>query len=245
MSDDLLTLRMLVVSDATSQRDIWRQGAGLASIPIDFDEAATSPAAAEMLGRQSPDILLIDSELTGACDLIKVARSLSPVPLILACAETGASARLDGVDGSVPPPAGVHDARDSIDRCIKFRMPMRVMIVDDSATMRAIVRKILGASRFKLNVSDAPESGAALASIKSGAVDMVFLDYNMPGLNGIETLSEIKRSAPKVAVVMMTSTLDPSVADRAEAAGVTGFLKKPFFPKDVDAVLERHHGLTA
>jgi CheY-like chemotaxis protein len=71
----------------------------------------------------------------------------------------------------------------------------------------------------------------------------VFLDYNMPGLNGVETLSEIKRQYPRVKVVIMTSTQDETVAERARAAGAAAFLRKPFYPADVEAVLYSIHGL--
>ena len=67
----------------------------------------------------------------------------------------------------------------------------------------------------------------------------------MPGLNGLETLSEIRRESPGVAVVMMTSTLDNAIADRAHTAGALAFLKKPFYPADIDNVLERYFGLRA
>ena len=42
---------------------------------------------------------------------------------------------------------------------------------------------------------------------------------------------------------MMTSTVDASIAERARVAGALAFLKKPFYPADIDAVLERHYGL--
>ena len=109
--------------------------------------------------------------------------------------------------------------------------------------MRSIVRKILSASRFALDVHEAAEGIAALNQLRSGNFGLVFLDYNMPGFNGLETLSEIKRESPNVAVVMMTSTVDNAIADRAHAAGALAFLKKPFYPADIDAVLERYYGL--
>jgi CheY-like chemotaxis protein len=65
----------------------------------------------------------------------------------------------------------------------------------------------------------------------------------MPGLNGFETLSEIKRETPNVAVVMMTSTIDNAIADRAHASGALAFLKKPFYPADIDTMLQRYYGL--
>jgi CheY-like chemotaxis protein len=117
--------------------------------------------------------------------------------------------------------------------------------VDESGTMRSIVRKILSASHFALDMHEANEGAAALEQLRIGNFGVVFLDYNMPGLNGLETLAKIKRESPNVAVVMMTSLLDDTIADRAHAAGVLAFLKKPFYPADIDNVLERYYGLHA
>ena len=126
---------------------------------------------------------------------------------------------------------------------MRAKFPTRVLIVDDSGTMRSIVRKILSASRFALDMQEAAEGFAALEQLRSGKFGLVFLDYNMPGFNGLETLSEIKRESPAVAVVMMTSTLDNAIADRAHAAGALAFLKKPFYPADIERLLERYYGL--
>jgi CheY-like chemotaxis protein len=140
-------------------------------------------------------------------------------------------------------PGNADEARRLVELGARTKIPTRVLIVDDSGTTRAVVRKILSASRFALDVHEASEGIAALGEIGSGHFGLVFLDYNMPGLNGFETLSEIRRTAPDVSVVMMTATVDNKVADRAHASGALGFLQKPFFPADIDAVLERHYGL--
>jgi CheY-like chemotaxis protein len=111
--------------------------------------------------------------------------------------------------------------------------------------MRSIVRNLLTGTRFPLEIAEAQEGIEALKQIASGAFDFVFLDYNMPGLNGVETLSEIKRQYPRVQVVIMTSLQDEAVAQRAKAAGAAAFLKKPFYPDDVEAVLHGIYGLRA
>ena len=126
---------------------------------------------------------------------------------------------------------------------MRGKIPTRVLVVDDSSTTRSIVRKILSVSRFALDVHEASEGIAALEKLGTGRYGLVFLDYNMPGFNGIETLSEIKRLAPNVSVVMMTSTVNNAVVNRAQASGALAFLKKPFYPADIDTVLERHFGL--
>jgi DNA-binding NarL/FixJ family response regulator len=109
--------------------------------------------------------------------------------------------------------------------------------------MRGIVRKILTASRFQLEISEAQEGFDALKQIRSRKFDLVILDYNMPGLNGIETLSEIKREFPRIEVVMITSTLDGEVAKKASALGAAAFLRKPFYPSELDDVLHSIFGL--
>ena len=247
MSGDLISLRMLVVSGAPPDCDLWRQGSGLASVPIEIVEANTAGAARALLMRGGIDIAVIDSILPDAAAVTKTARALTPHPFVVAAAPANkvAAGRVDGADGVIAKPMTVEAARDQLECFIRVKVSTRVLVVDDSGTMRSIVRKILSGSRYKLEISEAEEGTAALAQVKTGNFDVVLLDYNMPGLNGFDTLSEIKREHPRVAVVMMTSTVDGAIADRARAAGAAAFLKKPFFSKDIDTVLERFFGLHA
>jgi CheY-like chemotaxis protein len=123
------------------------------------------------------------------------------------------------------------------------KIPTRVLVVDDSETTRSIVRKILSASRFALEIHETNEGGAALNQVRDGRFGMIFLDHDMPGMSGFETLKEIRREDPSIAVVMMATAPDESMSKRANAAGALAFLKKPFYPADVDALLDRHFGM--
>jgi CheY-like chemotaxis protein len=245
MSEDLVSLRMMVVGAAQPDQSLWRQATALASVMI---ELATHDAssAASALAKTAADICVVDAALSDPYKtaVIAAARAIKPAPLVFVSAPKG-SPRLEGVDGQLSKPADVEEARKLVEICIRAKFPTRVLIVDDSGTMRSIVRKILSASHFTLDIHDAAEGRAALELLRGGNFGMVFLDYNMPGLNGFETLAEIKRESPNVAVVIMTSTLEEGVAERARAAGALAFLKKPFYPADVDATLERYYGLTA
>ena len=243
MSGDLISLRVLVATSAPSQQDLWQKGAAMASVPIDF-AAGDAAAASAMLASNGADICIVDHELPEAdrTAVIAAARASQSSPLVFMAAPRG-SRRTANVDGVVTKPATSEVAQKLVERCTRTKFPTRVLIVDDSTTMRSIVRKILAASRFAVDVQEAAEGLAALQQIGGGNFNLVFLDYNMPGLNGIETLSEIKRTAPNVSVVMMTSTFDNALAARAQAAGALAFLKKPFYPADIDAVLERHFGV--
>ena len=245
MSGDLVSLRMLVIAAASPDEKLWREAAAMASVPIDFIAHAPAAAAAA-LAKVGADICVLDASLPAAeqTAVIDAARALQPAPLVFVSASQSSN-RLERIDGMLSKPANVNDARRLVEICIRAKFPSRVLIVDDSSTMRSIVRKILSASRFALDIHEAAEGIAALNQLRGGNFGLVFLDYNMPGLNGFETLSEIKRESPNVAVVMMTSTVDNAIGDRAHAAGALAFLKKPFYPADIDKVLERYYGLHA
>ena len=79
--------------------------------------------------------------------------------------------------------------------------------------------------------------------MRYGKFGMVFLDYNMPRLNGADILLGIKHESPNVAIVMMSSALNRGASGRPHLSGALGVLKKPFYPADVDVVLERYFGL--
>jgi CheY-like chemotaxis protein len=249
MTGDLVSLRVLIVSAVMNDRDTLRQGAGAVPVPIDILEAGGLKAAAELLAGGDIDIVFIDARIAGTdrAVLLTAIRSMQPPPFaflfVADQAEVDALATETKVDGIVVKPTTREEAKVLLERCGLLRLPRRVLLVDDSATMRSIVRKILTASRFRLEISEAEEGVDALKQVRSGTFDLVILDYHMPGLNGVETLSEIKRESPQVAVVMITSTPDQEITRKARVAGAAALLKKPFYPSDLDAVLHSVLGL--
>jgi len=250
MSGDLVSLRILLVSGSMADRDLLRQGAAAASVPVDVLEANGAAAARAMLAGNEIDVVFMDAAMapTDRAALLADARSAQVQPFVFVVASTREEAQGfagSGADGAIVRPAAPDESTKLVERCIRMRLPHRVLVVDDSRTMRGIVSKILVASRFRLETAEAEEGIEALKQIASGRFNLVFLDYNMPGLNGVETLSEIKRQYPHLHVVIMTSTTDDVIADKARAAGAAAFLKKPFYPADIDAILHRLLGLQA
>jgi CheY-like chemotaxis protein len=249
MSDDLVSVQILAVFGTPQDRDLLRQAAASAPVPVDIIEAADPHEARATLATKDVDVAFIDAGVPPADRdaFIAAARSARRKPFVILVA-AGAGEFKDGAaagDGIVAKPARIEQAKVMVERCIRLRLRSRVLVVDDSATMRSIVRKLLTGTRFPLDIAEAPEGIDALKQIASGRFDFVFLDYNMPGLNGVETLSEIKRQHPRVQVVMMTSLQDETVAKRAKAACAAAFLKKPFFSADVESVLHAIYGLRA
>lgn len=243
MSSDLVSLRVLIVCASGPDGERLRQGATQAMLPVEIDEADTAGKATALLEGGGFDLVLIDPDCPQAnrASVVTAARTGKTPALVVLLGVALAATDADAVTAK---PGDVRAATSLFDRCVRARLPCRVLVVDDSSTMRTIVRKILSGSRFQLDVSEAGEGASCLSRVRNGSVDVVFLDYNMPGIDGIATLGEIKRTNPNVDVVLMTSTQDDVIAKRAIHAGASAFLKKPFYTADIDALLFARCGLT-
>ena len=244
MNTQRVSVRMVVITPALPDHELWRLGASMSTIPVDFLAYAPGSAAVA-LTKDGADVCVLDAELHEAevSAVIAAARAMKEAPLVYLMSKEEIGAR-DGVDGVLKKPANPDQARRLVELCTRTKYPSRVLIVDDSGTMRKIVRKILSACRYRLDIQEASEGNSALRLLRTGKFDLVFLDYNMPGLNGFDTLQEIRRRTPRVAVVMISSLTDNSLVERARIAGALAFLKKPFYPPDIDQVLERYYEMT-
>ena len=249
MSGEFIFMQMLAVCGSAQDGELLRQGATLASLPIEFTSLSETAAARAALSKDQIDIVFVDHALAEQDrDFVGAARAARQPPFVVLVAPTreaaaGLAAGGAAADGIVARPGKLADAKALVEGCVALKVPSRVLVVDDSSTMRNIVRKILASCRFPLEVSEAGEGVDALKQIAADQFDLVLLDYNMPGLNGLEMLVEIKRQHPRLAVVLMTSAQDEALAARARAAGAAAFLKKPFYSADIDAVLYAWRGL--
>ena len=239
MSDEFISFKLLVVSGGAQVAALWRQAARQASMPVEFVDASGAQAAVK-LAQTDFDFVVVDGALGSAeCAAVAAeARRRIPAPYV-AIAAIG-SVVTEDADEIIDAPGDLKSARASIERLIRQRVPSRVLVVDDSSTMRTIVRKILSASRYAFNISEAANGHQAITAINSGEIDIVILDYNMPEFDGLEILRTIKKMRDDIGVVMMTAAVDEHLSRSAIAAGAAGFLKKPFYPADLDEVLSRH-----
>jgi CheY-like chemotaxis protein len=254
MSDDFISMKMLVVSEAMSDRELVRRASAEASIPVEaleLDALDTPTAMTELLARQNFDVVLFDSRIAKPArqEFLTAVRAAPSRPLAILIAPATMKTRevfTDGleVDGALAKPIDLQETRDLISNCIRARLPQRVLIVDDSSTVRSVVRKVLLASRCKLTAEEAADGATAIELAKKQRFDIVFLDCQMPGLDGFATLGMLRTAHPDMKVVMITGTRDHRIEDRARTEGAKDFLFKPFFAKDIDTVLNRLFGLT-
>lgn len=114
-----------------------------------------------------------------------------------------------------------------------FRLSeLSVLLVDDEAEfLETLVKRL---KKRKLNAIGAGSGEEALRVLKKTPVDLVVLDVKMPGMDGIETLREIKKLFPLVEVIMLTGHANMEVAIEGMELGAFDYLMKPM---DIDELL--------
>jgi two-component system chemotaxis response regulator CheY len=109
---------------------------------------------------------------------------------------------------------------------------MKILIVDDSAAMRMIVRRTLRQAGFDGHeISEAVDGATALAAITASPPDLVLSDWNMPNMTGIELLEALTKAGSKVRFGFVTTEATLDMRQRAVGAGATFLISKPFTPE--------------
>ena len=118
---------------------------------------------------------------------------------------------------------------------------MRLLLVDDDPGLRALLRATLDA--VDVEVEDAEDAKAALTAIRHRRPDAIVLDVNLPGLDGLSFCRQLKRdrATRDIPVVVLTGS-DGGTAEAALDAGADSFLRKPFSPLELLAIVERLAG---
>ena len=119
---------------------------------------------------------------------------------------------------------------------------MKILAVDDSSTMRRIIINTLKRAGYE-NVVEAENGKEALAKLETEKVDFVITDWNMPEMDGLTFVSNLRKSAEhsKLPVLMVTTRSVKEDIVEALKAGVNSYIVKPFTPdtlkEKIDQVL--------
>ena len=118
---------------------------------------------------------------------------------------------------------------------------MRVLLVDDDAGLRALLRTTF--EIFDIDVSEAEDATSAARAVATSPPDVVVLDVRMPGMSGFEFCRQLKDdpATDGVAVVMLTGS-EGGTPEAAEAAGADALMRKPFSPLQLLALVEQLAG---
>ena len=120
---------------------------------------------------------------------------------------------------------------------------MKILIVDDFATMRKILKNILKQIGFK-NISEADDGKSALKILKKENFDLILSDWNMPEISGLELLNRVKsdNELKNIPFVMVTAEAQKDNILEAVKAGVNSYILKPFTPETVREKLNKIFG---
>ena len=103
--------------------------------------------------------------------------------------------------------------------------PLRVLLVEDDATVADVVRGLLSARGHE--VVHAGHALAALREVSAGDFDVGLLDLDLPGLSGFELAQHLRNQGYMLPLLAVTARTDPDLQQQVEAAGIGGFLRKP------------------
>ena len=117
---------------------------------------------------------------------------------------------------------------------------MKVLLVDDSGTMRTIQKRCL----FKLSIAEddiveAEDGVIALRYFEKQEFDVVLCDWNMPNMDGLTLLKEIRQRNQDIPVIMITTEAERARVVTAIQAGCSDYLVKPFTPDGLKEKLEK------
>ncbi len=106
-----------------------------------------------------------------------------------------------------------------------------ILIIDDEATLRKTLARILQQAGFEVTTAENGEQ--ALAFLQSATYDLVYMDLRMPGLHGLDTLKLVHEMHPNLPVILFTAQPDLNSAVEALRSGATDYLLKPLKPQVV------------
>ena len=121
-----------------------------------------------------------------------------------------------------------------------MKKQIKILIVDDFSTMRRIIKNLLRDLGFS-NTFEADDGNTALPMLKNGDYDFVVTDWNMPGMQGIDLLKEIRKDQAlcHIPVLMVTAEAKREQIIEAAQSGVNGYIIKQFTAATLKEKLEK------
>lgn len=121
-----------------------------------------------------------------------------------------------------------------------FNPELKILVVDDFATMRKIIKNILTQLGFK-NIFEADDGTSALEVLKKEKIDIIISDWNMPKMNGLELLKKVKGdpNLKDIIFIMVTAEAQKDNVIEAIKHGVNQYIVKPFTPETLKEKLEK------
>ena len=117
---------------------------------------------------------------------------------------------------------------------------IKVLVVDDFATMRRIIKGVLKQLGFS-NIVEAEDGDVALEELKREDYDLILADWNMPNMNGLDLLKAVRsdKKLKRIPFIMVTAEGQKDNILEAVKAGVSNYVIKPFTPETINEKLKK------
>jgi CheY-like chemotaxis protein len=245
-----IKLKVLVADDSKLVHDVFNQISAHSPIPFDVVSAEDGQQCWDTLNRGGIHLAFIDvnmPEMSGmeAVGKARTGGNKTFVTLMSANANQRRMqlARQLRVYEFLAKPFTTEQVMEILKTYCRVTVPSNALVVDDSATVRRIIKKVFANSIFNIDVTEAGDGQAALDYCENGEFDVVFLDCNMPGLPGTATLERLLERDPGVKAIMISGERNETRRRWAIDRGAAAFLYKPFNATDVDRELHALFGL--
>lgn len=239
------TLRILIVDDQAVVRGAVRSALEKLECPFLVIEASNGDEALQIMRQTRADIIFCDVQLPGLSGPEALAHAYGgqlprPFMVLMSTRKSDTVSEIGrqiGVYEFMHKPFRAFDVLNAVSAYSQLQKVSRLLLVDDSATARKLMARILGKSQFQIALSEADSGAMAIAMGRKTQFDVIFLDFNMPGINGVETAGQLLQDNPNAQIVLISTEQQSSMVRSAQFVGAFAFLKKPFDASDVDAVL--------
>jgi len=237
-------LKVLVVDDSVTMQGIFSEIAEASPIPFEVIRAHSGQECMEFLKRGGIHLAFIDvnmPDMTGM-EAVGAARYEGIKTFVTLMSSNPSKRRMQlarnlKVYEFLAKPFKPEAVYTVLRTYCTVTTPTSALIVDDSATVRRLIAKVVTSSVFNIDVTEAADGQKALDACDTGDFNVIVLDCNMPGLNGLETLERLLERDPKVKVIMMSGQRNQERRQWALDRGAIAFLYKPFYPEDIDREL--------
>lgn len=114
-------------------------------------------------------------------------------------------------------------------------MSATILVVDDRVGIRRLLQEVLQGAGYK--VLTAAGGSEAMEITRENDVDMVLLDMKMSGMDGLETLTRLKKESPHLIILIMTAYEELEVLKEAKRRGAAGYISKPFDIEELKEII--------
>jgi len=244
------TISMLVADDEHLIQDLFVEAARESQLPLRITATDNGRECLTLLKGGNIDLAFIDIHMP----------ELSGMEAIWVARKQGVGTFITLISGAMPPnvleaaqrlkayevlhkPFTIDDIVAIIRTYARVSAPMKVLIVDDSSTVRTVVQKVIQQSVFNCEITEAADAASAIQCCTEQTFDTVLLDWNMPSIDGFAALQRLLALRPDLKVIMISADRDEMKERKAHEAGAHGFLYKPFYAENIDRMLHAVHRL--